>query len=210
MADGATTKDGCCDSFTAPHTWDTDKYHFGGSLNSSHREKLFQHSDAAKLQGLQPSSSASDWHQEDEPLFWCPPCRSAQSSGSQGSLVTTGMGTLCQGVPLRPGAAMPSTILKLMVFPVSWSNMPRPSLNRVFVYSARQNRSRSSISLEKAQPWSSRQTQLFCSNSLRGKALVHTRSSARKHTQLQKKKKLNPFFFPENTLFFTPDYFWII
>lgn len=76
MADGATTKDNCCDLFTPPHTWETDKYQFIGSLNFSHEEKLFQHSDAAKLRCLQPASSTSSafgWYQEDEPQFWWPP-----------------------------------------------------------------------------------------------------------------------------------------
>lgn len=36
------------------------------------------------LQPTSPTSSALDWYQEDEPLFWCPPCRSAQSSGCWG------------------------------------------------------------------------------------------------------------------------------
>lgn len=194
MADGATTKDGCCASFTPPHTWDTDKNHFVGSLNFSHEEKLFQHSDAAKLQCLQPSSSALDWDQEDEPLFWCPAGQHRALGPRDGHLV-----------PLRPGAAMPP--------PWNCWFFQFPGLTclgqvQTGFLSIVQDRVEADQAFpwEKAQPWSSRQEKLFCSNSPCNKSLVHTRSSARKHTQLQKKYPAQ-LFFSENTLFFTQDFF---
>lgn len=46
---------------------------------------------------------------------------------------TTEMGTWCQCVPLGSVDVMTNTTLKLLVFQISWSNMPWLRLNGVFI-----------------------------------------------------------------------------
>lgn len=152
MADGATTKDHCCDSFTPPHTWETDKYQFIGSLSFPTRSSFS--STVMQQNSMPPTNQPHQLCFRLIPGGWTlvlVPTLEVSTElwllgrGSQRSLGTAGMGAWCQCLPLRPGTAMPSTILKLLAFPISSSKMPWLSLNRVFIYSARHSRSRSSI-----------------------------------------------------------------
>lgn len=117
--------------FTPPHTWEADKYQFIGSLNFFPRGKAFpaQWCSKTPMSPTRPHQLCPGLITGGGALVLVPTLQLwLLGRGSQGFLVTTGVGSWCQRVSLRAVLQCQAPSWNSWFYPTSWSNRPWPSL----------------------------------------------------------------------------------